>query len=154
MSIEKQLLNQFEVSYKEYKDYSDFFEKNNKEVTEGMSNQVKDIIDNPKDLEKATQFILDTKTLPVLYATDLNNLKERVLSQYDLLKDIIEIPQQAKQILDERQIDKNKLMYIIDKGAPIEVNPELIKTYKSKITPETVQNVVRAFTNIKDIENL
>lgn len=151
MSIEKQLLNQFEISYKEYKDYSDFYEINNAKVTEGMKDQVNDIINNPEDLERAAKFILDTKTTPTLYATDLNNLKERVLSQYDLIKDVVEIPQEVRQVLEAQQINKNKLMYTIDKGSPVEVNKELIESYKSKITPQTVMNVVKAFTNITNL---
>lgn len=154
MDIQKQLLNQFEISYKEYKDYFDFYEKNNKEVTEKMAEKVKDIVNNPNDLEKATQFILDTKTSPLLYATDLNNLKERVLSQYDLIKDIVEIPEEVKKVMEEQQVNKNKLMYIIEKGEPVEVNSAQIKEYKKRITPETVQTVVKAFTNITDINKL
>lgn len=154
MDIQKQLLNQFEISYKEYKDYADFYERNNKSVMEGMAEQVKDIISSPDDIEKAAKFILDTRTTPTLYATDLNNLKERVLAQYDLIKDVVEIPQEARKVLEERQVDKNKLMYIIDKGNPVEVNPELIQKYKSQITPQTVQNVIKAFSNITDIDKL
>lgn len=154
MDIQKTLLSQFEILFKEWKEYNTFFEKNNEEVTASIKERVKEIIDAPDNLEKATQFVIDTKTVPMLYATDLNNLKERVLTAYELVKGLIEIPESAEKELEQLKNSKNKLMFIIEKGTAKEINPDLIKHYKDRIPPSAIQEVVKAFKNIKDLENL
>jgi hypothetical protein len=154
MSLEKTLLNSFEMHYKEYKEYSNFFEDNKAKVMSTMKDKVKELMKTPDDLEKATKFVLETQSMPMLYAIDLNLLKESVLVAYQVCKDVVEIPSEVKQELEELKEKKTKQMYTVKKGVAEELSPELIKQYKDRVTPEAIQEILKRFKNIKDIENL
>jgi RNA-splicing ligase RtcB len=154
MSLEKTLLNSFEMYYKEYKEYSNFFEDNKAKVMSTMKDKVKELMKTPDDLEKATKFVLETQSMPMLYAIDLNLLKESVLVAYQVCKDVVEIPSEVKQELEELKEKKTKQMYTVKKGVAEELSSELIKQYKDRVTPEAIQEILKRFKNIKDIENL
>lgn len=154
MSLEKILLNKFEITYKEYKDYNDFYNITSENVKATMKNKVKELISQPDDLQKATEFVINTQALPMLHALDLNILKETVLTAYSICKDIIEIPEQIRLEMNELTQSKSNIMFTIDKGEAKELHPELIQKYKDRISPEAIQEILRRFKNIQDIDNL
>lgn len=154
MSLDKILLNTFEVYYKEYKDYSNFFEENKSKVMATMKDKVKELMKTPEDMNKATNFVLETQSVPMLYAIDLNNLKESVLVAYNICKGLVDIPEDIKVEIEALKDSKTKQMYTIKKGLSEELNPSLIKQYKDRVTPEAIQEILKRFKNIKDIENL
>lgn len=154
MNLEKVLLNKFEVSYKEYKEYDNFYNSISEGVKSTMKDKVKDLVSQPEDLEKATEFVISTQALPMMYAIDLNILKETVLNSYNMCKDIVEVPGDVKAEMEELASSKSKLMFRIEKGQAKELDPELIQKYKDRISPEAIQEILRRFKNIQDIEQL
>lgn len=122
------LENIFQTAYSEYKEYETFFKNVAPKIKQQREEFSQKVLNNPNDVENLTEELFDNNTRPVSYQTDLINLQNRLLTTYETVKDVIEIPAEVKKEIET--FIKPKQLYKIDKGEAIELDPEYMKQMK------------------------
>jgi DNA integrity scanning protein DisA with diadenylate cyclase activity len=144
--IKKQLQAQFNTQYEEFKEAEDFLKSYSEEKIAEFQEEVKQLLDLEESvsIEKSIEFVRDYKTIPKMLALDLDAHKERVLSAYKIVENILEFPQEQKEKIEELSKNKNKTIFIRDKG----VNTVFNQAYYNSIMNSTKdQNYVKIVTD-------
>jgi DNA integrity scanning protein DisA with diadenylate cyclase activity len=131
--IKKQLQAQFDVQYNEFKEAEDFLKTYSEEKTAEFQKAVKQLLDADDNLELATNLVRDYKTVPKMLAMDLDSIKERLLAAFQIVENILEIPQEKIEKIQGLRNFKNKTIFIRNKG----VNEVLNQPYYDSIMQAT-----------------
>lgn len=132
----------FEVNYKEYKDYENFvkalaplIKKDREDFQEFAKN-------NLEDESLLVEKMFDINAKPAYYQNDLILLQNRLVYSYETIKDVIEIPQEIKQEIEN--FVKPQLQYKVESGIAIEIDAE--KTEKiTKQAKENYLEIIKGF---------
>lgn len=142
--IKKQLQAQFDTQYNEFKEAEDFLKTYSEEKTAKFQEAVKQLLESEDNLELATNLVREYKTIPKMLAMDLDAIKERILSGFQIVENILEIPQEKLEKIQELKDFKNKTIFIRDKG----VNKILNQPYYDNIMQATKDaNYVKIVTD-------
>ncbi len=152
--MKEQILAQFDTQYQEYKNYKNFLEKYSADKMVEMKNSVGKLLEkDPVDLEDAVKFVIEYRSNPIMFATDLDLHKERVLSAYQVLENAVEFPQEIKTEMKELQESKRKPIFIIDKGVEKIFNQAEYDFKVATITaPQTIKATVDSLRNIQKMQ--
>jgi DNA integrity scanning protein DisA with diadenylate cyclase activity len=133
--IKKQLLSQFEIQYGEFKEAEDFLKNYSEEKAKDFENAIKSLINSniSDNLEESINLVRDYKTIPKMLALDLDVHKERLLSAFQIIENVLEISQEKLEKIQEIKNFKNKTIFIRDKG----VNKVLNQPYYDSIIAST-----------------
>lgn len=145
--IKKQLQAQFNTQYAEFKEAEDFLKDYSEEKISEFQEGVKELLalEELVSIEKAIEFVKDYKTIPKMMAMDLDAHKENLLSAYRVVQNILELPQEQKEKIEELSKSKNKTIFIRDKG----VNKVLNQPYYDSIISSTHdENYIKAVTDV------
>lgn len=131
--IKKQLQAQFDTQYNEFKEAEDFLKNYSEEKTEQFQEAVKKLLESEDNLELSTNLVREYKTIPKMLAMDLDSIKERLLSAFQIIENILEIPKEKLEKVQELRKFKNKTIFIRNKG----VNEVLNQPYYDSIMQAT-----------------
>lgn len=133
--IKKQLQAQFNTQYAEFKEAEDFLKNYSEEKIADFQEGVKELLnlEESVSIEKAAEFVREYKTVPKMLAMDLDAHKERLLAVHKMVENILEIPQEQKEKIEELSKNKNKTIFIRDRG----VNKVFNQAYYDSIIQST-----------------
>ena len=114
--IKKQLQAQFDIQYNEFKEAEDFLKTYSEEKITEFQKAVKQLLKSEDNLELATNLVREYKTIPNMLSMDLDSIKERLLSGFQIVENILEIPQEKLEKIKELKSLKNKTIFIRNKG--------------------------------------
>ena len=133
LNIEEVLKTDFETVYQEYKSYETFIKGIAEEVKKDRAGFAKFAQENSTDADKIVDKIIEVNEKPILYQNDFMRLQLRLVYSYDLIKGIVEIPQEIK---TEIENSRPKQLFKIENGEAVVLDQELI----DKIKQKTVEN--------------
>lgn len=147
LNIEEVLKSAFETIYQEYKSYETFMGKLEEKTKKGRDEYPQFVQDNIGDVDKIVNKLVEINDAPVCHGNDFMRLKFRLLYSYDLIKGIVEIPQEIK---TEIENSRPKQLFKIENGEAVVLDQDLL----DKIREKTKEGS-REFLNklISDINN-
>lgn len=123
--MSKQLQNNFNTIYKEWKEYNTFFHQYIKSKEDSVKDKIKDILDNPEDSEKILEYFYDTQSYPQMYKADLNLLSLKLVTTYNAVKDDIEVSEEIRKEVEELdKSQKSPQRFIVRAGKAEAINQE------------------------------
>jgi len=149
--MEEKLIINFDKFYKEFKDYLLYFKNYEKEQTETIPQRVKQFLDKDLSSEEAFNFTLEIKTKPIMMSVDLNILRERVLTAYEMIENLeLEIPQEVKTEIEELKQKKDTLIFAVKNNEIAILDQEKYdKTIERTKRPEYFEEFQRELKNVK-----
>jgi len=149
--MEEKLIINFDKFYKEFKDYLLYFKNYEKEQTETIPQRVKQFLDKDLSSEEAFNFTLEIKTKPIMMSVDLNILRERVLTAYEMIENLeLEIPQEVKTEIEELRQKKDTLIFAVKNNEIAILDQEKYdKTIERTKRPEYFEEFQRELKNVK-----
>lgn len=145
LNIEEVLKTDFEIIYQEYKEYETFIKGIAEEVKKSRESFAKFAQENSTDIDKIVDKLIEVNEKPILYQNDLMRLQLRLVYSYDLVKGILEIPQEIKIEVENL---RPKQLFKIEKGESVALDQELIDRIKQK----TVENSRDYLKNLLKVE--
>jgi len=128
--MEEILKNNFEVAYKEYKEYESYFKSAAPKIKEEREQYVKFAEKHKDDLDTLADKLFEIQSVVGLKENDLIKLQVRLITVYEMVKDILEIPADIKKEIEA--FVKPKQYYKIEQGEAIEIDPELSRRVKEE----------------------
>lgn len=113
----------FETSYTEFKEYESYINSELKKLEKERGNFAKFALDNKGNLDTVVEKMFDVNEKPALHKNDLVKLQSRLISMYDIVKDVIEIPKEVREEINS--LPKQRLSYKIDNGKAVEINKDM-----------------------------
>ena len=152
--IKKQLLNQFEIYYKEYKDYEQFVTRNLEEQKTPIKEKIQAMFGETATDEQAVELVTMSRVYPILYAQDLEHKKEEILTAFSMVEGLdLEIPAEIKTELQNLKEKKFPYMFTIKNGEPQPLNKERMDLIVKKAkTPEYIEQAMAFIKNLKALE--
>jgi hypothetical protein len=145
LNIEEVLKTDFETVYQEYKSYETFIKGIVEEVKKDREGFAKFAQENSTDVDKIVDKLIEVNEKPILYQNDLMRLQLRLVYSYDLVKGIVEIPQEIK---TEIENSRPKQLFKIENGEAVVLDQELIDKIKQK-TAENSREYLKNLLNGK-----
>lgn len=145
LNIEEVLKTDFETVYQEYKSYETFIKGIAEEVKKNREGFAKFAQENSTDADKIVDKLIEVNEKPILYQNDFMRLQLRLVYSYDLVKGILEIPQEIK---TEIENSRPKQLFKIENGEAVVLDQELI----DKIKQKTVENSREYLKNLLKAE--
>lgn len=128
-----QLQNNFDMLYKEWKSYKDFFFAEMEKHTESVKERVAELSSDLKDTDKILEYFYDTRVYPKMYEADFNLLSLKLVTAYKLTLDSVEVSEEAKKEIDELISNhRSTQRFVIEGGKAVPINEELIKATKDQ----------------------
>lgn len=121
--ITKTLEGIFETVYSEYKEYKDFLNSQTKDIEKGRNSFAKFALDNKDNMDLITNKLFEVNEKPALQKNDFVKLQNKISNIYDVLKDVIDIPKEAREEINS--IPKQRLSYKIEDGKAVEINVDM-----------------------------
>lgn len=141
--MEEILKNVFETTYKEYKDYEQFFKSAAPKIKQQREDFAKYAEQNASNTDLITEHLFEIEAEPQFYQNDLVKLQNRLYITYHNLKDVIEIPPEIKKEIEN--FPQPRQIYTIKNAATEEIDSEYLKQLKEeakKQYSETVKQMV------------
>ena len=145
LNIEEVLKTDFETVYQEYKSYETFIKGIAEEVKKDREGFAKFAQENSTDTDKIVDKLIEVNEKPILYQNDFMRLQLRLVYSYDLVKGIVEIPQEIK---TEIENSRPKQLFKIENGEAVVLDQELIDKIKQK-TAENSREYLKNLLNGK-----
>ena len=145
LNIEEVLKTDFETVYQEYKSYETFIKVIAEEVKKDREGFAKFAQENSTDADKIVDKLIEVNEKPILYQNDFMRLQLRLVYSYDLVKGILEIPQEIK---TEIENSRPKQLFKIENGEAVVLDQELIDKIKQK-TAENSREYLKNLLNGK-----
>lgn len=145
LNIEEVLKTDFETVYQEYKSYETFIKGIAEEVKKDREGFAKFAQENSTDADKIVDKLIEVNEKPILYQNDFMRLQLRLVYSYDLVKGIVEIPQEIK---TEIENSRPKQLFKIENGEAVVLDQELIDKIKQK-TVESSREYLKNLLNGK-----
>jgi len=124
------LQNNFEVAYKEFKEYETFLKNAAPKIKESREQFVQFSQENNDNTALLTERLFEDQVIPTYYQNDLLKLQNKVITVFETVKDVLEIPAEIK--TEVEALIPPKQMYKITAGTAEEIDPE----HNSKIKEE------------------
>lgn len=149
--MKEKLIINFDKFYKEFKDYLIYFQNYEKEQTETIPQRIKPFLEKDLSPEEAFNFTFEIKTKPIMMSVDLNILKERLLTAYEMVENLeLEIPQEVKTEIEELKQKKDTLIFAVKNNEIAILDQEKYdKTIERTKRPEYFEEFQRELKNVK-----
>ena len=145
LNIEEVLKTDFETVYQEYTSYETFIKGIAEELKKNTEGFAKFAQENSTDADKIVDKLIEVNEKPILYQNDFMRLQLRLVYSYDLVKGIVEIPQEIK---TEIENSRPKQLFKIENGEAVVLDQELIDKIKQK-TAENSREYLKNLLNGK-----
>lgn len=134
---QEQLKNIFEQTYKEYKEYESYVKEIAPQIKKDRENLSEYLLQTKDSEEQIAENIFEAIQNTSFLQNDLLKLQTRLHNQYEMIKDIVEIPAEIKQEI--QSLPKTEQTYTVKNGELImldevkfkTVREEILKSYKS-----------------------
>lgn len=135
--IQEQLKNIFEQTYKEYKEYETYVKEKAPEIKKDRENLSEYLLHTQDSEEQIAENIFEAIQHTSFLQNDLLKLQTRLHNQYEIVKEIVEIPAEIKQEIqslpktEQTYTVKNGELTMLDEVKFKAVKEEILKNYKS-----------------------
>lgn len=127
------LKNNFEVIYKEWFEYNEFF-KTLEHDPEKRRQQLAQKVNEGLAEEELVDLVFENGMGYQIHKVDLDILSQRLISAYKTVEDYLEIPKEA--VDNIKQLIQSPTLYTIKNGSPIAIDPEFLEQTKNTIRKE------------------
>lgn len=127
--MEEKIKANLEKAYTEFVEYKEFLKDKIKRPDE-IRKEVAEKIKNQTDIDQIKQILFDSSEKQMMYQADFIGLQNRLFHTIENYKDLIEIPQEIKQ-----EVENMKFIQIfkIKNGQEIVVSQEIVDQAKDQI---------------------
>jgi hypothetical protein len=119
----------FETVYKEYKDYESFVLSIKDKVIQDRDGFAKFAQENSEDVDKIVDKIVEINENPILHENDLMRLQMKLVNTYDVIKEIVEIPQEIKEETEKLRFQQ---VFKIEDNKAIPINQDKLNTMRER----------------------
>ena len=128
----KELENQFEQVYREYKNYEAFYNTIKKSPEERRKETAEYVLQNKEDEQSVIDKVFESGVGYLFYEKDLQLLRDRLVNVFKFVEGVLEIPQEIKTEINSLQISPQ--FFIVDSSLKaIEVDQNATKRIKEQI---------------------
>jgi len=138
--MQETLLSKLETNFKEFREYGTFYFKFAKEYKEKQKERDEFVLANIEDEKLISEYIYEATVTPTYYAKDLERHKERLITVYETIQDVVEIPVEIKTEMAEIIKKKNPIIFKIVAGEPIPVDEQVLEDLKRR-TRESLDKI-------------
>ena len=135
----------FEQVYTEFSEYDDFISKVSKQIENDRKNYQKFARDNRDNVEALYEKMYEINEKPVMYGNDHIALQTKIVTIYDVVKDIIDIPKDVRERIN--MLPRRKMYFKIDNGEPVEINPQYNENIRKQARSESEPFIKRIIQN-------
>jgi hypothetical protein len=140
--------NNFEVAYKEYKEYETFFLKKVSSAEDRRKEIAQYVLDNRDNQDATVNKVFESGVGYLFHEKDLKALRTKLYHIFKAYEDILEIPQEIKTEINNFKIEP--LNFFIENGEAKEVNKELFQQIKTQIKQEYTRILEESLKTLED----
>ena len=130
--MKEQLEDKLLADYKVYLDYSNFVDSISDSILKDRQNFSDFALKmGEENMEALIEKAFEINEKPFQYRNDLIILETRLLNTFDVVKDLIEVPQEIKdKVLSMKRVSPQ---YKIEENKLVEIDPESNKKYREEV---------------------
>lgn len=113
----------FETTYAEFKQYESYLQAESKKLEKDRANFAKFALENKSNMDIIVERMFEVNEKPALQKNDLVKLQNRLINMYDIIKDVIDIPKEAREEINS--LPRPRMSYKIEEGKAVEINKDM-----------------------------